>query len=318
MEFSQTPRRVGATLVTHSKLMPGQEEVFARWQQDVTQTLSAWPGFLEQVIMSPSVPTQPYWVSLQSFASHDDASAWLNSTRCLEFSRLASSFLLAPDDVHIVKTGGVAGAPASAVISARVKLGAEQDYRAWQHKITSALSMARGFQSYRFEPPLPNIQDEWLVIIRFDSEVNLAAWLESPERLALVEEAASISEARHAQIVSDGFDQWFPIESDRGRPAAWKMSMLVLLVLYPTVYLFGRFVGTPLLADHGVPSWLAMFVGNALCVMLLSRLVPWAARRFDWWLRPRKVEAPRVDRLGAAIVIGLYALSILAVAFASR
>ena len=39
--------------------------------------------------------------------------------------------------------------------------------------------------------------------------------------------------------------------------------MIVLLVLYPTVFLFGFFVGTPFLMGQGVPFWLTLFLSNA-------------------------------------------------------
>ena len=46
-------------------------------------------------------------------------------------------------------------------------------------------------QGYRFEPAVPGVQEDHVAILRFDSEDNLNAWLESPERRKLVEEAGS-------------------------------------------------------------------------------------------------------------------------------
>ena len=54
------------------------------------------------------------------------------------------------------------------------------------------------------------MQDDWLAILRFDTERNLQAWLDSPEREKLLEEAAPFLEEFHARVVRTGFEQWFP------------------------------------------------------------------------------------------------------------
>ena len=56
--------------------------------------------------------------------------------------------------------------------------------------------------------------------------------------------------------------------------------MIVLLLLYPVVFLFGLWVQTPLLIGRaGLPFWLALFIGNVVSVLLLNWLVPWTSTR---------------------------------------
>ena len=102
--------------------------------------------------------------------------------------------LVGRDDVHIVRDdeGGRKPAPVSAVISTRVKPGKEAEYRAWERKIAAAQSKAPGLQGYRFEPPVPGVQEDYVAILRFDSEANLQAWLE----FAGAQEAASRKPSR--------------------------------------------------------------------------------------------------------------------------
>jgi antibiotic biosynthesis monooxygenase (ABM) superfamily enzyme len=150
--------------------------------------------------------------------------------------------LVGRDDIHIVNDGGVGvlPSPVSAVISTRIKPGQEAAYRAWEQRIAAAQSKAPGFQGYRFEPPVPGVQDDWLAILRFDTEANLQAWLDSTERKTLLREAEAFTEEFHARIARTGFDQWFPVPAPGASPpAAWKQNMLVLLLLYPVVFLFG-------------------------------------------------------------------------------
>ena len=80
--------------------------------------------------------------------------------------------LVGRDDIHIVNDGGVLPSPVSAVISTRIKPGQEAAYRAWEQSIAAAQARAPGFQGYRFEPPVPGVQDDWLAILRFDTEAN--------------------------------------------------------------------------------------------------------------------------------------------------
>ena len=93
--------------------------------------------------------------------------------------------------------------------------------------------------------------------------------------------------------------------------------MLVLLMLYPVVFVFGALVQNPLLVDRGVPFWLALFIGNVVSVTLLSWLVPWSARRFHWWITPQGASVTRINVIGAGAVIGLYIVCLLAFALYS-
>src|SRR4029077_18426745 len=135
------------------------------------------------------------------------AVAWLNSGRRLELLERVQPILLGRDDIHIVPDGtsGVVPARVSAVIATRIKPGGEAAYRAWERKIAAAQARAPGFQGYRFEPPVPGVQEDWLAILRFDSEPNLQGWLASPERKKLLEEAAAFTAEYHARIVRTGF-----------------------------------------------------------------------------------------------------------------
>ena len=235
--------------MTQTRVRPESMDAFARWQEETSNTVAQFPGFIKQTVMPPSPPAQADWVILQRFTSTATAVAWLNSEQRLKRIQGAAPMLVGRDDVHIVNDGdaGVLPSPASVVISTRIKPGQELAYRAWEQRIAAAQSKAAGFQGYRFEPPVPGVQDDWLAILRFDTEANLQAWLNSPERQKLLQDANPFTEEFHARIVRTGFDQWFPVPAGGAAPpAVWKMNMLVLLMLYPIVFLFGFFVQTPL------------------------------------------------------------------------
>jgi uncharacterized protein len=308
------PNASGVTIVTQTRVAPDKAEEFARWQRQISEIVAAQPGFIKQTVMPPSPPSQLDWVILQRFAKTENALAWLRSDEKQRLVAQVQPMLVGQDDVHLLddNKAGVLPAPASAVISTRIKPGQEDVYREWERRIAAAQARAPGFQGYRFEPPVPGVQNDWLAILRFDSEANLQAWLASPERKRLLEEAAAFTDEYHARIVRTGFDQWFELGSSAAPPPpAWKQNMIVLMALYPVVFLFNKWVQYPLLIEHWkMPFWGALFIGNGVSVALLSFLVPLSGRRLDWWLRPSGHD-PKIEFGGAGLVVGIYALCLL-------
>jgi hypothetical protein len=302
------------TIVTQTRIAPNQAEAFARWQDRASKIVAARRGFVKQTVLPPSPPGQPDWVILQSFDSTDAALHWLRSDERQRLVAEAQSMLVGQDDVHLVADSnvGVLPAPASAVISTRIKPGQDAAYREWERRIAAAQTRSPGFQGYRFEPPIPGVQDDWLTILRFDSEANLQTWLKSPERKKLVDEAAAFTEEYHTRIVRTGFDQWFHVgDRDTASPPAWKQNMVVLMTLYPVVMLITAWIEHPFLVGTlKMSHWSALFIDNTVSVLVLSVLTPWASRRLDWWLRPAEGDRKR-DIAGVALVVCVYVLCLL-------
>ncbi|MCX7365207.1 MAG: antibiotic biosynthesis monooxygenase [Alphaproteobacteria bacterium] len=300
------------SIVTQTCVRAESAEAFARWQGETSTAISTFPGFLDQQLIPPNPPLQADWVILQRFATLEDAQRWLASPERHKRLEGAAPMLVGRDDVHVVKdaAGGVKQAPISAVMSTRVRPGKEAEYRAWERKIAVAQTQAPGLQGYRFEPPVPGVQDDYVAILRFDSEANLQAWLDSPERKKLVDEAIPLTEDFHARIARTGFEQWFRDGSGASLNApAWKMNMLVLLTLYPVVFLWSVYVALPYLSKMSFAH--ALFVGNIVSVTITGFLVPWAAGRLGWWLKvsPAK-DRLRVNLLGTILILALYAVMV--------
>ncbi len=302
------------SIVTQTTVRPERSEDFARWQGETSNLVASFPGFVEQRLMPPNPPLQVDWIILQRFHTIEDAQRWLGSAERQTRIGGAAPFLIGRDDVHIVRDdeGGRKPAPVSVVISTRVKPGKEVEYRAWESKIAAAQSKAPGMQGYRFEPPVPGLQEDYVAILRFDTHANLKAWLESPVRKKLVEEAEPLTEESHARV-GTGFEQWFRDEPSSGSPlSVWKMNMIVLLLLYPIVFLWGVWVGTPILQNTlNMPWAVSLFVGNVFSVLLTGFMVPWVANRMGWWMFP-KGNVLRANLLGALLMCAIYAACIAA------
>jgi antibiotic biosynthesis monooxygenase (ABM) superfamily enzyme len=300
------------SIVTQTSVRPERSEDFARWQGETSKLVASFPGFVEQRLMPPNPPLQVDWVVLQRFRAIDDAERWLASAERQTRLEGAAPFLIGRDDVHIVRDdeGGRKPAPVAAVISTRVKPGKEIEYLAWERKIAAAQSKAPGLQGYRFEPPVPGVQDDYVAILRFDTQANLQAWLDSPMRKTLNEEAEPLTEEFHART-GTGFEQWFRDESSGGGAlSVWKMDMIVLLLLYPIVFLWGVWFGTPVLQNKLNMSFaVSLFIGNIFSVGLTGFMVPWVANRMGWWMFP-KGNVLLANLLGALLMCLIYAICI--------
>ncbi len=301
------------TIITQTRVLPDRNDDFGEWQQHISDVAAGFPGFVDHQVIPPDPPRQVDWVILQKFATAEQAQAWLRSKERLRLVERAQPMLVGRDDVHII-AGDEAAKPAdavSAVISMAIKPGQEEAYRVWNQRISAAETQYPGFQGHRLNPPIPGVQDDWVTILTFDNESHLDAWLNSPERQKLLDEATGFSAGVHARKVRTGFDQWFRVAGAAHAPI-WKLNMLTVLALYPVVFLFGYFVQNPILMGQlGMPFFLALFTANLASVVILNWVAPWVSGRFGWWTQPAGSETGQRTLRGIVIVVGLYALLLL-------
>jgi uncharacterized protein len=167
MSEARSANASAVTVVTQTRVETRTAEDFAVWQQKISGAVAAQPGFIKETVIPPSPTAQIDWVILQRFASTEAPVAWLRSDERQRLLAEAQPMLVGRDDVHLVhdSSTGVMPAPASAVISTRIRPGQENAYRQWERKIGAAQAKSPGFQGYRVEPPVPGVQDDWLTIL---------------------------------------------------------------------------------------------------------------------------------------------------------
>ncbi|MBR1221826.1 antibiotic biosynthesis monooxygenase [Bradyrhizobium sp. U87765 SZCCT0131] len=284
---------------------------FARWSGAVAERLKSWPGFLGQEVVPPQPPAHVDWVLILRFASAAAARGWLQSDLREELLAQIRHHFVGPEDIHLLPDAGQRQETAvSAVISFKVPPGADDTFLAWQQRIQAAEAEFKGFLRHKIEPPIPGLHDDWIIILSFDSDAHLSAWLDSPERQALLAEGERFNAGMSVKRTSYGFNFWFPAgQAPAPGPAfIFKCNLLVLLVLYPIVYLWGFFVSRPLIDAHGVPFWLSLFIGNLVSTQLLGWwVVPAAFKAFDWWLKPTATTGRQIG--GYALVAALYVVA---------
>lgn len=187
---------------------------------------------------------------------------------------------------------------ASAVIAQAVPADAADWFLDWQRGTTAAAEAFLGYRGTEVYPPAEPGR-EWVVLVHFDDEASLRAWLDSPERAARLAVLGNrLGEFRLAES-RGGFGLWFSRDAE---PAEWKMALTVLVGLYPTVVLLMLTVGA-VTSPLGVA--VSLLIGNALSVALMQWVVmPALTRLLGPWLRSRAA--------GVAVVAGLASLLVLA------
>lgn len=90
------------------------------------------------------------------------------------------------------------------IIGRRVRDGREDDYLAWEKKVTAAAASHSGYRGAEIKAP-NDIQPEWVVVYTFSSIADLRAWLSSPLRRRLLEDAADLFDGPATQqVISQG------------------------------------------------------------------------------------------------------------------
>ncbi|MBS2039274.1 antibiotic biosynthesis monooxygenase [bacterium] len=65
--------------------------------------------------------------------------------------------------------------------------------KAWQHEVVAAAQKVPGFRDSEEFEQIPQVQDRWVLVLRFQSDQGLRQWLESDVRRALMAKGAPLS-----------------------------------------------------------------------------------------------------------------------------
>lgn len=81
---------------------------------------------------------------------------------------------------------------ATIVTQTRIRPGCEQEFAAWQQRMSASVARQPGFVSQSIVPAEPPGQPDWLILQRFDDRDRARSWVVSPEREAMLEDAADL------------------------------------------------------------------------------------------------------------------------------
>ena len=298
-------------VVIQLRMRPDQRDAFEEWLRHYNGAVELVDGHLDYDLTRPTPGFDEDCVLVHRFVDRAAASAWVGSAEHVELIEAVHPLVVGDVDLHLYTSDPRRRGVVSALFTTHVEPEREEEFLEWSTRVATAQAAFDGFISYQLERPIEGVQPEWVAILSYDTDAHMRAWLSSPERAALLAHGASFDERARVHIVRNELDAWFSAGREGRSAPAWKRNMLVLLVLYPVVFLTATWIQDPLLMGNGLPFWLALFVANVISVVALGWvLVPAADRLFGWWLYARGRSRRLVTAVGVALVVLLYAASL--------
>jgi antibiotic biosynthesis monooxygenase (ABM) superfamily enzyme len=197
----------------------------------------------------------------------------------------------------------VRGLRSSSVIVHRVAPGSSEVFLEWQRGITQAAGVFPGYQATEVYPPAEDRPREWVIVIHFDNAEALQGWLDSPQRSEWTAKLPREIREFRLMTLRSGFAAWFAgLVDERERLPHWKVFLMVLFGLYPTVMLLTLFL-SPHTQRFGLAT--AVLIGNvASCAFLEWLGSPIIRLLMGPWLRAKGKEGRVRNVVGTALIVG--------------
>jgi antibiotic biosynthesis monooxygenase (ABM) superfamily enzyme len=125
---------------------------------------------------------------------------------------------------------------ATAVISHHVKADQQSVYEQWLCEIIPVCKRYPGHLGVQVIRPVADATTTYTIIIRYETRMQLLAWLGSAERKQLVDKVRPLLSEDDKFEVLSGLDFWFtPAVAKAKPPVRWKQFLLSWSVIYPLV-----------------------------------------------------------------------------------
>lgn len=269
------------TVIISRRARPGRERDLERWLRRLVTRAAGAPGYVDAELQPPNDLHPDEWIVVYRFADHTSLRRWLDSParrammasgdELVEGAAREQVVALTPDP-----------APVTAVSSVRVAPEHMAEFQSLHREILVALAHTPGFLRADMFEPVPDVQEDTVVVLAFDTREHLDAWLASDERRRILAEMERHTIGVRTVNVVGGFAGWFGMR-DGHDVKRWKSAAAVLLALVPVSLLF-LVVRLALFPDlHAVA---ATVLGNVVGIVVLTwLLMPPITRWLDGWLR---------------------------------
>lgn len=175
------------------------------------------------------------------------------------------------------------------IVKHRVKAGFEVPYAAWLRNIVKVAAQSDGHLGVDVVRGKNAGLDTYTCVLRFCSTEAMQNWLDSPQRQALVEEAAPMLADGDQTEVNPLNEFWFSPQAEAGTPPPrWKQAVVTLLVILPHTLLVPLIWGPLLRLNAFLSNYVvATFLITLTIVLSVVYLfMPMATRLFAPWLSP--------------------------------
>lgn len=175
------------------------------------------------------------------------------------------------------------------IVKHRVKAGFEVPYEAWLRNIVKVAAQSVGHLGVDVVRGKNAGLDTYTCVLRFCSTEAMQRWLDSPQRQALVDEAAPMLADGDQTEVNPVNEFWFSPQAEAGTPPPrWKQAVVTLLVILPHTLLVPLLWGpllrlNALLSNYVVATFL---ITLTIVLSVVYIFMPMATRLFAPWLSP--------------------------------
>ncbi|GAA5442484.1 hypothetical protein Misp06_00658 [Microbulbifer sp. NBRC 101763] len=301
-----------ASVILSQKVPACRNCDYCLWHEKFSDIALHCDGLIEASLIEPIVGVQEEWVQLFQFEAVEQLNIFLRKADLRSVLSACEEEFGAKIQQQVIVNTKQMTVPATIVVFERVKPDRIRGYKKWLGKIGEAAESHPGFLGRELLKPIKGLQDDWVIIIRFDSEENLNLWLSSPIHKVLMEEAESFLERVQYKKIGRGFEDWLAHArgiKNSALPPQWKMAMLIILALYPIIMLISIWI-LPLMENW--KSAMSLFVSSLISVSVLTWVaMPIVTRVFSFWLSGGEEVKTKTTIIGASIVVLLYLMAIL-------
>lgn len=175
---------------------------------------------------------------------------------------------------------------ATVVITHRVHTDKHAEYEAWMGTITPHCRAATGYLDWHIVRPVSGLSETYTIILRFDNETNLRAWMESEKRAELIANVQPLLIAGDDFFISSGLDFWFTPSGAKAKvPVRWKQFLVTWSAIFPLVF-FTPIAVAPLLASVGIHhrAPVTLVITGIVVYLMIYWVMPRYTRLIANWL----------------------------------
>ncbi len=147
------------------------------------------------MVIPPVPPLQSDEVMVQRFQRLEPLRAWLDSDERRSLLDKSGSLLVDEGTTNVIEGASTEPSPhdmVTEIITVSVKPGMGEAYRDWVDRIRQMEAKFPGYQGLQLQPPIPGLQDAWILLQRFDTSEHLNSWLQYDARRDALREVRAV------------------------------------------------------------------------------------------------------------------------------
>lgn len=175
------------------------------------------------------------------------------------------------------------------VVSHFIQPGKE---KAFEEALKEVIEKAKSYPGYAGIQTMQlgnEVEKEYILLVRFDTEANYQVWAHSSTRNDWVKALEQYITKQSEVRFEEGLEFWFslPELTTAAPPPKWKMAVLTWLVIYPLVLILSTTAG--ILLDFWPPYLRILIVSLTLVPLMTYVVMPNITRIFAFWIFKRSI-----------------------------